>query len=271
MNETVIRIISGAIYAILLLLSIFISEYTFVGLVFVFGIITLRELLQLLHLESYLAYFVLVLAFFFFSVYHYGGHKNVLLVLMIFTLIINVLLIRDLIVIRKIPMFEGRKYLIVFFYLISSLVFLTMLPYANSRNIYSPRIVVGVFLLIWSNDSFAYLIGKTFGKRKLFERISPNKTIEGFIGGVILTLVVSYGVYRYAEVYSFEIWLVIAAITCIFGTFGDLIQSKLKRQAGVKDSGRLMPGHGGLLDRLDSIIFAVTFIYSFLVIIKYVS
>lgn len=271
MSETLIRIISGAVYAALLLLSIFISEYTFIGLVFVFGIITLRELLQLLHLQSYLAYFLLALSFLFFSIYQYLGYKNILLVLMILTLVINVLLIRDLIVTRKIPMFEGRKYLIVSFYLIASLVFLTMLPYANPTSTYNPRIVVGVFVLIWSNDSFAYLVGKTFGKRKLFERISPNKTIEGFIGGVIFTLLISYGIFRYTKVYSYEIWLVIAFITCIFGTFGDLIQSKLKRQAGVKDSGRLMPGHGGLLDRLDSIIFAVTFIYSFLVIINHVS
>lgn len=271
MSETLIRIISGAVYALLLFLSIYISEYTFIGLVFVFAWITLRELMQLLDLDSYLAYGILVAAFVFFSIYHFLGHKNILLVLMILTLIINVLLIRDLLIIRRIPLFEGRKYLIVCFYLIASMVFLTMLPYASPSHGYTPQIVFGVFALIWANDSFAYLIGKTFGKRKLFERISPNKTVEGFIGGLILTLVTSYVVYYYADVYSFKIWLVIAFITSVFGTFGDLIQSKLKRQAGVKDSGHLMPGHGGLLDRLDSIIFAVTFIYSFLVIVNHVS
>lgn len=271
MSETVVRIISGAVYALLLLLSIFISEYTFIGLVFVFAIIALRELLQLMHLESYLAYGLLVASFVFFSLYHYFQYTNLLLVLMILTLIVNVLLIRDLVVIRKIPLFDRRKYLIIFFYLIASLVFLTLLPYAGPDKTYNPQIVIGVFVLIWSNDSFAYLIGKTFGRRKLFERISPNKTVEGFLGGALLTLGVSYLIYLCAPVFPFKIWLVIAVITSIFGTFGDLIQSKLKRQAGVKDSGHLMPGHGGLLDRLDSIIFAVTFIYSFLVIINHVS
>lgn len=271
MNETVIRIISGAVYAGLLLLSIFISEYTFIGLVFVFGIITLHELLQLLNLKSYLAYILLVAAFIFFSFYHYLGYRNLLLVLMILTLILNVLLIRDLLIIREIPLFERRKYLIIIFYLISSLVFLTLLPYAGPEKQYTPQIVISVFVLIWTNDSFAYLIGKSFGRRKLFERISPNKTVEGFMGGLLFTFVASYLIYRYAGIFPFEIWFTIALITGIFGTFGDLIQSKLKRQAGVKDSGHLMPGHGGLLDRLDSIIFAVTFIYSFLVIYNNVS
>src|SRR5699024_7129364 len=130
----------------------------------------------------------------------------------------------------------------------------------------NPMILVGVFLLIWSNDSFAYLIGKTFGKRKLIERISPNKTIAGFLGGLLLSLGVAFGIYKIIRVFPLEIWLGISLIASIFGTFGDLIQSKLKRQAGVKDSGHLMPGHGGLFDRLDSTLFAATFIYSFLAI-----
>src|SRR5699024_5073105 len=127
------------------------------------------------------------------------------------------------------------------------------------------------FVLIWSNDSFAYLIGKSIGKHKLFERISPNKTIEGFIGGLICTLLVGLLIHYITQIYTYQIWLGLALVTGIFGTFGDLIQSKLKRQAGVKDSGRVMPGHGGLLDRLDSIIFASSFIYSFLVIVNHVS
>lgn len=271
MKETRIRLISGVVYAALLLLAIFISEYTFMILVFIFGFFALFELQNLLNLRSLLAYFILIGFIIFFSFFHYFHYQPIINILMVATLLVNILLIRDLVTIRRIPIFEGKKYLIVIFYLIAALVFLTLIPYQNPSKIYEPKILIGIFVLIWSNDSFAYLIGKTMGKRKLFERISPNKTIEGFIGGVVCTLVLSYGIYYFTEVFNFKIWLGLALITCIFGTFGDLIQSKLKRQAGVKDSGRLMPGHGGLLDRLDSIIFAATFIYSFLAIINNVS
>lgn len=271
MNETITRIFSGALYAFLLLLAILVSEYTFVGIVFVFGLFTLYELQKLLNLKSYLAYAVLVGFMLFFSVFHYFDYRFAIILLMVVTLVIKLLLIRDLIVIRKIPLFEGRKYLIVFFYLFSSLVFLTLIPYQNFLGNYHPHILIGIFVLIWVNDSFAYLLGKTFGKHKLFERISPNKTVEGFIGGMVFALLASYVVFYYTETFSVKIWLALALITSIFGTFGDLIQSKLKRQAGVKDSGRLMPGHGGLLDRLDSVLFASTFIYTFLYILTHVS
>ncbi len=271
MSETITRLISGVVYAALLLFAIFISEYTFVVLIFLFGLIALHELQNLLQVKSYITYFLLAAFLVFFNLYHYLEYDYLLKTLMIITLIVNLLLIRDLLAIRKIPMFAQRKYLIIVFYLISALVFLTLIPYQNPDYIYEPKILIGVFVLIWSNDSFAYLIGKSIGKRKLFERISPNKTVEGFLGGLICTLLISYGIFYIVDIFNFKIWLGISIITCIFGTFGDLIQSKLKRQAGVKDSGRLMPGHGGLLDRLDSIIFASTFIYSFLAIVNNVS
>jgi len=271
MSETITRLISGVVYAALLLFAIFISEYTFIVLIFIFGIFTLHELQNLLKIKSYVSYLFLPAFLVFFNIFHFLGEDYLLKTLMIITLIVNLLLIRDLLIIRKIPIFTQRKYMIIIFYLISALTFLTLIPYQNPAQIYEPKILIGVFVLMWSNDSFAYLIGKTFGKRKLFERISPNKTIEGFLGGVLCTLVISYLVFYIVDIFSFKIWLGISLITCIFGTFGDLIQSKLKRQAGVKDSGRLMPGHGGLLDRLDSIIFASTFIYSFLAIVNNVS
>ncbi len=271
MNETFKRLLFGVIYALLLLLAIFISEYTFTVLIFVFGLITLYELQQLLHIKSYLAYVILVGFLLFYSVFHFFDWEYTVNLLMIFTLIVDLVLIRDLIVIRKIPIFEERKYLIMVFYLIASFVFLTLIPYQNPTHQYNPDILISIFVLIWVNDSFAYIIGKTFGRKKLFERISPNKTIEGFIGGLICTLIAGYGIFLYTHLFSFKIWLGLALITSIFGTFGDLIQSKLKRQANVKDSGKIMPGHGGMFDRLDSVLFAATFAYSFLVLINHVS
>lgn len=273
MNEAIVRIFSGAIYAALLLLSILSSEYTFTILVFIFGLFTLFELQKLLDLKSYLAYFILVVFMIVFKVFHLNIVEldYILPTLMCLTLVVNLLLIRDLLTIKNIPLFEGRRYLIVIFYLISPLVFLTLIPYQNPAENYDPTILIGIFVLIWTNDSFAYLIGKTFGRRKLIERISPNKTIEGFVGGLLFTILAGGLVCYYSQTFNYRVWLGLALITGIFGTFGDLVQSKLKRQAGVKDSGSVMPGHGGLLDRLDSIIFAATFIYSFLVIINHVS
>jgi phosphatidate cytidylyltransferase len=114
------------------------------------------------------------------------------------------------------------------------------------------------------------------GKHKLFERISPKKTIEGFLGGMVFTLIGAYILSRF-DVFltpvfnSSLIWMGAAIILVVFGTLGDLVESKFKRNAGVKDSGNIMPGHGGILDRLDSIIFAIPFLFLFYQIINYVS
>ena len=142
---------------------------------------------------------------------------------------------------------------------------------ANYYNDYNPNILLGSFILVWVNDSFAYLVGKNLGKQKLFEIISPKKTVEGFMGGLFFSCIASYFISTFTETLTFTSWLILAIIISVFGTLGDLIESKFKRQANVKDSGAIMPGHGGLLDRLDSIIFAAPFIYLFLRILHYVS
>lgn len=123
---------------------------------------------------------------------------------------------------------------------------------------------------MWFNDSWAYIIGKNFGKHKLYERISPKKSVEGFIGGLVFSILGAWVVTLLTNELSLMHWFVIALIISIFGTIGDLIQSKFKRQAEVKDSGNLMPGHGGLFDRLDSILFASPFIYTYLELLNYV-
>ena len=126
--------------------------------------------------------------------------------------------------------------------------------------------------MIWTNDTFAYLVGKNFGKNKLFPSVSPKKTIEGFAGGLVFTIIGGTLLANYYIMAStLYIWIVIAAIVSVFSTLGDLIESKLKRVAGIKDTGNIMPGHGGILDRLDSIIFVIPFINLFYLILYYVS
>jgi phosphatidate cytidylyltransferase len=137
---------------------------------------------------------------------------------------------------------------------------------------FNSGIILGFFVLAWVNDSFAYAIGKNFGKQKLFESVSPNKTIEGFFGGLFFTCFGSYAISYFTDSsLTNSNWLFISIIVSVFGTIGDLIESKYKRQAKVKDSGIILPGHGGLLDRLDSIILASPFIYLFLIFLDYVS
>jgi phosphatidate cytidylyltransferase len=130
---------------------------------------------------------------------------------------------------------------------------------------------VGTFVLIWTNDSFAYLVGKNFGKTKLFERISPKKTIEGFLGGAIAAIIISYLIFIYIDLLPLWAWIMLAVIVSIFGTLGDLVQSKFKRKADVKDSGKIMPGHGGIFDRMDSMLFSSTFVFIFILLLDYVS
>jgi phosphatidate cytidylyltransferase len=255
----------------------FTSREWFMGLFFMLAVITLSEYLKLVHLTSYLAYFLLVAAFYFLSYNVFDD--NAVYLLLILSGFVNLFLLKDVLWTSKIPMFEKKKYITVIFYIISGFVFLTLIPVMNIDGKFMPELIVAVFILVWSNDTFAYLIGSKFGKNKLLERISPKKTIEGFVGGLLGALIAGFVIFKVLENYSpldtekypLWVWIVMAIIVSIFGTIGDLIQSKFKRQAGVKDSGIIMPGHGGLYDRLDSIIYASPFIYAFLLIVDNVS
>lgn len=129
---------------------------------------------------------------------------------------------------------------------------------------YNSNIVLGMILLIWACDTYAYLVGSMIGKRKLYERISPGKTWEGTIGGGVLTMASSYVVAGWFPELAFKHWLIISVLVVVFGTLGDLFESLLKRQAGIKDSGKIMPGHGGILDRFDSLMFVAPFVYLYL-------
>jgi len=131
---------------------------------------------------------------------------------------------------------------------------------------YQSSIVISVFLLIWSNDTFAYLVGSFIGKNKMYERISPGKTWEGTIGGAILTIASSFLIYKWFGILELHDWIIISAIVAVFGTLGDLVESMLKRSVGVKDSGSIMPGHGGILDRFDSLIMVAPFVFLYLIL-----
>ena len=129
---------------------------------------------------------------------------------------------------------------------------------------YVPGILLGFFILLWINDTFAYLTGIMFGRHRLFERISPKKSWEGFFGGLICTIALSLPVARLFPVLPFYHWMAVAAIIVVFGVYGDLIESLLKRNFKIKDSGHFLPGHGGILDRFDSVLPAAPMVFFYL-------
>jgi phosphatidate cytidylyltransferase len=140
----------------------------------------------------------------------------------------------------------------------------SLLP--NNFQTFSPGIMIGFFVLLWINDSGAYVVGASFGKHRLFERISPKKSWEGFFGGLIISALIAWFFSGFLGILSRGHWIIISVIISVVGTYGDLVESMLKRSIGVKDSGNIMPGHGGFLDRFDSVIlsFPLVYLYIFL-------
>jgi phosphatidate cytidylyltransferase len=123
------------------------------------------------------------------------------------------------------------------------------------------------FFMIWANDTFAYLVGSAIGKHRLFERISPKKSWEGAIGGLFFTFVLAFILSQFYSFLSVPQWLELAAIIVVFGNFGDLAESMFKRSIDCKDSGKFFPGHGGILDRFDSVLLSAPFVFIYLQII----
>ena len=128
--------------------------------------------------------------------------------------------------------------------------------------------VFGLLLLTWTNDTAAFVVGSQIGRRRLFPRISPKKTWEGSAGGLVVTLIVAFALSRFFHDLSPANWIVLALIVVLFGSFGDLVESMLKRSLDVKDSGNLLPGHGGILDRFDAFIFLLPYATAYLLWIR---
>jgi phosphatidate cytidylyltransferase len=273
MKDILTRSFSGLIYIVLLIVSLQ-YEQALLILFFVFGIICIGELKKLIQLQSIIPYVIFIVLYLVFGYCKFmfnptKGLNEATQILLVISVFVELFLIKDLFSGRSILLFSSKRFIITTFYLSSAFVFLILI--ATYYQNYNSNILLGSFILIWVNDTFAYLVGKNFGKQKLFERISPKKTVEGFLGGLFFSCIASFFIATFTETLNFTNWLILSIIISVFGTLGDLIESKFKRQAKVKDSGVIMPGHGGLLDRLDSIIFAAPFIYLFLRILHYVS
>jgi phosphatidate cytidylyltransferase len=285
MNETLKRALSGAVYIIILLAATLYSTESFFILFGIFLIIAVVEFCNLVQLSTlfpcllasstYLFFYKIATdkQGFFFEIH--SANTNELIVLFL-TLLISIRCMVLLFDEKPTHLNLISKYGYLIGYVILPFIIITKIPFGILG--YNPKIIISIFILIWTNDTFAYIVGKSIGKTKLMERISPKKTIEGFIGGVVFAVIASYFISKYyinpKENYldkSIFIWMITAIIVGVFGTIGDLVESKFKRNASVKDSGKIMPGHGGILDRLDSVIFVAPFVFLFYQILNYVS
>jgi len=266
MREFLRRLLTGVVYVILLLSAVFLSSDAFDFLFMIFGLACLYEYKRLVLLRGY-HIFVAYLGLWWMFIYLLND-AVLINVLMFITIAVNLTLIYFLFSKKKIYR-TYQKFLIGLFYIGGGCIFLTMIPYKNNE--FAKFLIMGIFILIWVNDSFAYLVGKSIGRTKLYPSVSPKKTVEGSIGGFIFTMGAAYIMAKVEPIVEPTQWLILAAVIVLMGGIGDLIESKLKREASVKDSGAILPGHGGMLDRLDSLIFAAPFAYLTLNIFTYVS
>ena len=274
MKESNKRIISGLVFGGLFISSLY-THVSFALLTFIFGIISTNEFNKLTNQKGIGYYIVFSIIYIYFALTEYllninnqpnSWFNDLKDTLLIFSIFVSLFLLRDLFSTKNLISVLIKKYFRFIFYITSSFIFIYLI--ANFNGFYDPSIIMGCFILIWVNDSFAYMVGKKFGKQKLFYSISPHKTVEGFLGGLLFCCISASIVSRYIDdSISTSNWLTMAIIVSVFGTLGDLIESKFKRESNVKDSGKIMPGHGGILDRLDSIIFASPYIYLFLKLI----
>ncbi|OYT17220.1 MAG: phosphatidate cytidylyltransferase [Bacteroidetes bacterium 4572_77] len=268
MSNLITRTLAGAVFAALIIGSIIWHPLAVLGVFFIFNAIALFEFSRMFQQKGYnipaasliflgSAVYLLIALF---AKRDLDATALLLIIPLLFTLFMA-----SLYKIDEKP-FEtlGIKVLAIIYISIPFALF-NMVENMGLMNSYEnePLFLIGFFLLVWSSDTFAYLSGITFGKHRLFERISPKKSWEGSIGGAIATMIIAYFFGVYTQIFDPITWVIIALLTVITATFGDLIESQLKRSMGVKDSGNIMPGHGGILDRFDAAIFSIPF-YVFL-------
>ncbi len=272
MKNFLTRAKSAFWFAGTLIFCILFHKLTFIALFFVLMLFCIYEFNRLINLKSAFPYIIGVMMFIFGNIFNveevpYIGifrYAGVFLFLTIFVTFVSILFYKKEEVVNHL----GKIFLSVI-YIAVPFTLIAQIPFLNPNIQYINTTILGVFLLIWTNDTFAYIIGSNFGKYKLLKRISPNKTIEGFLGGMLAAFIGSYILSNFFDSYTLTQWFIIAFIVSTFGVLGDLIESMFKRQAGVKDSGDFIPGHGGFLDRLDSVIFAAPFIFIYLQFISY--
>ena len=270
MKKLLVRVATGAVFGIVLLASILYNNISFGALFALVTCLAVNEFCNLVHeykkttfstpiaviggLYLFLAFFMLdkvAEPFMLFIPY---------LILLVFTFI------RELYKKADSPLDNFAYFALSQLYAALPFALLNMLTTFGPAA-YNYIMPLSIFIFLWCSDSGAYFVGSAIGRRRLFERISPKKSWEGSIGGGVLALVAAYvlSIY-YPTLGTFE-WMGMAAVVVVAGTYGDLIESCMKREMGIKDSGNILPGHGGILDRFDSAILAIPSVVIYLYIL----
>jgi len=267
MKDIIKRSITGIVIVFLIISSLVINEYTFFLL---FALILLGSLWEFYSIFEKIGKYpqkivglfdgILIFLLFFFISAGYIHNKILFLVPIIIIFILIFELFRN-----KTYPFENIAITILgLVYIALPISLLWDIAYRENIYKYNYHLIFAYFLLIWTYDSMAYVVGSLIGKHKLFERISPKKSWEGLIGGFIFALIIAFIISKFYTELSLKQWFLFTLLIVIFGTLGDLIESMLKRSANVKDSASLLPGHGGLLDRFDALFLTIPVIYLYL-------
>lgn len=265
-SELYQRILSALAGAFIIISSLLLGEWSYFVVFLAISTFSQWEFYRLVKLKSYLPIrllgVILGAIIFCFSFFIEKEHLDPKFYYAIFPLASLVFLIKlykknDTTPFINIALFYlGVTYVALPFALINVVVFY--------HGFYSYQIMLGLMIIIWASDTGAYFAGTRFGRTKLFERISPKKSWEGALGGAIVALLIACGLSHFYTDLSLWQWLSVAMIVVIAGTYGDLVESLFKRSMEIKDSGSIIPGHGGFLDRFDSLILSVPFIIVFL-------
>ena len=275
MNNFTQRAITGAIFVFVMITGIFWNSYSMLILFGVISLLTLWEFYGIVpktdHTILRIYSVITGTAVYFLSAMYFQNLLDAKYLVLIFPFIFFIAVLE--LYRKKNKPFGNIAYAILgLVYISLPFAFLNYLAIYHPLGIqigYNPWLVMGFFILIWTNDTGAYLAGRAFGKYKLFERISPKKTWEGAVGGLILTLLAAFILNKYTSLLNLTHWLVIAAIIVVFGNLGDLTESLFKRSVNIKDSGSILPGHGGLLDRFDAVLIAAPMVFTYVYFISH--
>jgi phosphatidate cytidylyltransferase len=264
------RAITAFFFTIVMLGSIFLGPYTFTFFYLILSIVSLLEFYKLVKMGGIrphrnIAVLASTIIFLLTASYYFLQFETKFLLLVV--PLIFAVFISELYKKSKIP-FANISYTFVgFIYVTIPFCFFYSLGFLAHLSSYNFHLPLAFLLLLWANDTGAYLFGIKFGKRRLFERHSPKKSWEGFFGGMFTSLLVSYAIYLMFSEMSALIWAGMAILISSFGTLGDLVESMLKRSLDAKDSGSFLPGHGGFLDRFDGLLIAAPVVYVYLYLI----